>query len=344
MTVTIKDIAKLANVSTTTVSRVINNKYEGVGEETRKRILDLVKELGYQPNALARSLVTKRTSSIGLIIPDIINPFFPDLARGVEDIASKEGYSVILCNTDDDPDKEKKYISLLNEKRVDGIIFTGASTHSHEHILELIKSGVPVILMDRRIDYENTFGVFIENFKGGYDATNYLISLGHKKIGCITGPLNTKESEERFNGYKKALKEAGIDFNEDLVIESNYKITGGADAATELLEKQNVTAIFAFNDMMAYGVYKAAKLLGLKIPDDISVIGFDDVQISQILEPELTTVKQPIYDMGAESAKMLITRIKGKKIKKKIIKFKTELIIRESTKDVTKVYEEVKDE
>ncbi|SKC83566.1 LacI family DNA-binding transcriptional regulator [Maledivibacter halophilus] len=331
MGVTIKDIARMANVSTTTVSRVINNKSEGVSESTRKKILDLVKEFNYQPNALARGLVTKKTKTIGLIIPDISNPFFPDIARGVEDSANDYGYNVFLCNTDEDLHKESEYINALKEKYVDGIIFTLASIPKYEHILDLIKSGIPVVMMDRFIESKDIKGVFLDNLEGGYIATKHLIDLGHRKIGCITGPLHTKTSIERYEGYQKALMDANITLDKSFVVESNYKMDGGMKAAEELLREKKITSIFACNDLMAYGAYKVIKACEYKIPQDISIVGFDDILISQMLETQLTTIKQPTYDMGATAAKMLIDMIEGKKVRKKIVSFKPQLIIRQST-------------
>jgi len=333
MAVTIKDIAKLANVSITTVSRVINNKTEGVSEETRNRILQLVKELGYQPNAIARGLVTKKTKTVGLIIPDISNPFFPDIARGEEDSAHIYGYNVFLCNTDDNLEKESEYINALKEKYVDGIIFTSSSIPKHEHITDLIKSGIPVVIMDRRIDSEDIYGVFLDNYEGGYIATKYLIDLGHKRIGCITGPLYISNAIERLEGYKRALVDNEIEVDNRLIFEGDYKINSGIIGAEKLLEHE-VTAIFASNDLMAYGAYKAIRSYGYKIPDDISVVGFDDIQLSQILEPQLTTIRQPAYDMGLAAARMLIKLVEGKKLKKKIINFRPQLIIRQSTKNI----------
>ncbi|HEY8362023.1 MAG TPA: LacI family DNA-binding transcriptional regulator [Tissierellaceae bacterium] len=333
MAVTIKDIAKLANVSIATVSRVINNKPGGVSEETRKRILELVKELGYQPNAIARSLVTKKTKTIGLIIPDISNPFFPDIARGVEDGAYMYGYNVFLCNTDDNLAKESEYINALKEKYVDGIIFTSSSIPKHEHMVALIKSGIPVVIIDRRIDFEDVYGVFVDNYEGGYIATKYLIDLGHRRIACIAGPLHTTTAKDRLEGYKKALMESGISIEEELIFEGDYKINSGIVGAEKVLQHK-ITAIFACNDLMAYGAYKTIKSLGYKIPDDVSVIGFDDIQLSQILEPQLTTIKQPAYDMGLTAASMLIKLVEGQKLNKRVINFKPRLIIRRSTKSI----------
>lgn len=331
MTTTIRDIAKLAGVSTTTVSRIINKKPYAASEATTKRVLEIIEEMNYKPNPLAQGLITKKTRTIGLIIPDIVNPFFPEIARGVEDIANKMGFNVFLCNTDDDLKKEKKYINALREKYVDGIILTVASDPRYEHIAELEKSDIPIVMMDRQVGHENGKCVFIDNLEGGYLATKHLIELGHEKIGCITGPLKTKGAIDRYKGYEKALKESGIKIDRKLVIESNYKIHGGVEATKLLLKQSDLTAIFACNDTMAYGAYKELKKKGYVIPEDMSIVGFDNIYLSQMLEKELTTVSQPTYKMGVAAADMLIKVIEGKRVNKKQLCFKPELIIREST-------------
>lgn len=331
MRVTIKDIARLANVSTTTVSRVINNKDEGVGSETRKKIQDIIKELNYKPSSLARGLVTKRTKSIGLVLPDITNPFFPDLARGVEDYSVNKGYNAFLCNSDNNAEKEKRYINALMEKHVDGLIITSTHNLEEEHILELMENKIPIVILDRRFKSKDLHGVYTDNFSGAYEAVKYLIQNGHKSIGCITGPLDTSISRERLEGYKKALTDNGIEYDDRLIVQSDFKIDGGMNASQELLKNKEITAVFACNDLMAYGVYKTAKKLKLSVPDDISIIGFDDISLSQIVTPTLTTVSQPIYEMGYEAAKMLISLIEDKKLKRKIKKLSTNLVVREST-------------
>lgn len=334
--ITIKDIARLANVSITTVSRVINNKSEGISEATRSKILEIIKETNYQPNTIARGLVTKKTKSIGLIIPDITNPFFPDIARGVEDSANIYGYNVFLCNTDDKIDKENDYIKALKEKYVDGIIFTSSSITESKHISEIMNNNIPIVMIDRYIKPERRkiCGVFLDNYKGGYLATKHLIDLGHNNIACISGPLYTESAKERLRGYKDALAENNIKINEEIIIEGDYKIKGGALALEKLLDKKYITGVFACNDLMAYGAYKTLKANGYKIPNDISVVGFDDIQLSQIMEPQLTTVKQPSYDMGLMAMRMLIKLIEGKRLSKKIINFEPQLIIRQSTKRI----------
>lgn len=192
MAFTIKDVARLANVSTTTVSRVINNKTESISDDTRKRIQEIIKENNYQPSSIARGLVTKKTRTIGLIIPDISNPFFSDIVRGGEDEASKRGYNVFLCNSDYREEKEVEYIGILNEKCVDGIIFTGNSIENYDNLLNLVNSSIPIIIMNSNRKTQNSYGVYLDNHWGGYIATQHLIKKGHKRIGCIAGPLSIR--------------------------------------------------------------------------------------------------------------------------------------------------------
>lgn len=330
MKVTIKDIAREANVSIGTVSRVINNKAEGVGEETRKRVIAIINELEYKPNALARGLITNKTKIIGLIIPDISNPFFPVIARGVEDQANTLGYSIFLCNTDDDYEKESRYINVLKEHCVDGIIFTSNASSNHQQAIDLKNIGIPVVIIDRMLDDSSINGIFSDNIHGGFLATKHLLDLNHKKIGCITGPLSSRSAIDRHVGYKKALKEAGIDYIPDYVVEGDYKIDGGYNAAMCLLSRE-VRAIFVSNDLMAYGVYRAAKEKNLRIPEDLSIVGFDDVLQSQLLVPSLTTIAQPTYEMGKAATKMLIKIIEGKRLNKKAVEYAPKLVVREST-------------
>lgn len=325
---TIKEVAKQAKVSITTVSRVINNVEGCTNEETRNRILKVIEELDYKPNALARSLVTKKTKTIGLILPDISNPFFPGIAKGVEDRASKYDYNVILCNSYDSLKKEDYYINVLREKYVDGIILSSSKLNKDDE--NNYSKDIPMVFIDRRPDVNITNGVFINNFSGAYTAVKHLIDLGHRNIGCLIGPQNINTSIERLDGYKKALEDSSISINEDFIKFEEYSIEGGYSAAREILKDKKITAIFANNDLMAIGVYRAAKEMGYKIPGDISVVGFDDIDTAKVVEPPLTTVKQPTKVLGESAVEMLMEAINGK-IEEKIIYLDTELIIREST-------------
>lgn len=333
MPVTIKDIAKKANVSITTVSRVLNNKAEGIGEATRKRVLEIIDELDYRPNTIARSMVTKQTNTIGLIIPDIRNPFFPELVRGVEDVANQSKYSLFLCNTDGSMEKEAEALKLMREKNVDGIVFTYSYAAMDQLFEELAqKYRIPVVLLDRGLEDETFSGVYTDNQKAGYIATKHLIELSHVRIGCITGPGYIQNSRDRLKGYKRALEEYQISIDERLIKSGEYKMEGGYQAAKALLEESDVTAIFALNDLMAFGVYQAAAELGIHIPNDLSVVGFDNLKYNQLLTPKLTTIDQSVYQMGKEAAQMLLSQIKERgEVEPRNIYLDPKLIVRESS-------------
>lgn len=331
MRVTIKDIAKKAGVSITTVSRVMNDKLGGISQETRERILKIVDEMNYQPNALARSLVTKQSLTLGLVLPNISNPFFPEMVRGVEDLASQHGYSVFLCNTDDDEEKEKHYIQLLKEKYVDGIIFSSNNRYSEKHYEILQKANIPFVLIDRGEEDGNSpyNGVFIDNEKGAYLATKHLIEYGHKGIACLTGPKQVGTAKRRIRGYQKAMMEANLPIH---LINGDFRMKDAYIATKKLLPSEEITAIFASNDLMACGIYQAAYELGIKIPEDLSVVGFDDIQLVEALTPKLTTIRQSSYTLGKTAAEMIIQELKEKKIAKQVVILDPALVIRQSTK------------
>ncbi|OPJ57027.1 LacI family DNA-binding transcriptional regulator [Alkalithermobacter paradoxus] len=332
MKVTIKDIARLAGVSTATVSKIINNKDDSISKDTRDKVIRIMKESNYVPNTIARSLVTKKTKTIGLVIPDIANPFFPELARGAEDKANKEGYNLIICNTDDDTAKEDRYVSMLVEKMVDGIIFTASSERTSDFI-SLRNTKIPIILVDRDIDLEGINGkITVDNFIGAYEGTRHLIEQGHKDVIFIAGSLKSKTSIDRLNGYKKALQDYSIEFKEENVIEGSYKTEWGYEAVSNLLnKKQNFTALFCANDLIAIGAIKALKENDIKTPQEVAVLGFDDIYISKLVDPQLSTVRQPIYEMGYKSVEILIDILKNKSSKEKDVVLIPELIIRDST-------------
>lgn len=332
---TIKDVAKQANVSITTVSRVINNKSEGVSDETREKILRVMKDLNYQPNRIARGLVTKRTNTLGLILPDIANPFFPEIARGVEDTANIYGYNVILCNTDDRTDKEELYINILKEKCVDGIVFTSSVNPVSEHIKQLIDYKMPFVLLDRYMDMDHLPGVYSDGFEGMYQMTRYLLEMGHRHIAYIGGPGRSATAQHRQEGFEQAMRDFGLTPDEKLLEEGNYKISGGKEAMASLLDKdKGFTAVVCANDLMAVGAMEILKERGFRIPEDISITGFDDIQIAGFMEPKLTTVSQPCYEMGAVATRMLIKLIEGQALDEKEIKLKPKLVIRNSVKRV----------
>ncbi|ACL69215.1 LacI family DNA-binding transcriptional regulator [Halothermothrix orenii] len=331
MPVTIKDIAKKANVSVTTVSRVLNNKPD-VSEKTKSKILKIINELGYNPNGVARGLVLNRTHTIGLIIPDIRNPFFPEVARGIEDKAKEYGYSVIYCNTDNKKEEEKKAVELLLNKRVDGIILS-LSMNNRDELDRIKKQGCPIVQIDRKVPDANYPTVTIDNLISAYNATKHLINLGHKYIAHITGNLDTKTGQDRLNGYKKAMHERGIHISQEWIIEGDYSKESGYKNMKRILNLKNrPTGIFIANDLMAIGAYKAVFESKLNIPEDISIIGHDDIELASLVNPELTTMAQPKYEMGKHAARLLIQEIEGSdQDNNQNILLNTELVVRGST-------------
>lgn len=304
---TIKRIAELASVSTATVSKVLSGKDQYISEPTRQRILEIVDEEGYIPNGIAKSLKMKKTKTIGIIMPDVMNLFFSELARGAEDAAEKKGYSVILCNTDNKESKEEKYLNVLQEKMVDGIIMTSAERSINKSI-NRIKT--PMVLVDRDIDTDKKVGrITVDNEKGIYNGVNYLINKGCKNIGFISGSKENRLSEQRLKGYEKAINEHEIEIVTDNIYLESYSIESGYNGTISLLEKTNIDGISCGNDLIAIGVIKALKEKKLRVPEDVKVIGFDDIAISKYMDPPLTTIKQPIYEIGEESVKMLINII-----------------------------------
>ncbi|HPC77821.1 MAG TPA: LacI family DNA-binding transcriptional regulator, partial [bacterium] len=289
--VNIQEVAKEAGVSPSTVSRALNG-FPGISEKTRERIVEIARKLNYRPNYRGQILTTQNTKNIGLLITDITNPFFPELVMGAEEYASKSGYTVLLGNTSESEEKETNYLDFFSRGPVDGIIIS-ASRVSNEHIIMLAEEGLPIVVINRILEHPKISYVSTDMEKGGYLATMHLLRLGHSKIAFINGPKHSEVSQRRLEGYKKALKEVGVDYNPDLisfnvpVSESGYK-----EAIKLLCTGEAPTAIFTYNDVMAFGVIKAAKELGIKIPEELSVVGFDDIFFSSFTDPPLTTIKQ----------------------------------------------------
>ncbi|NMB61608.1 MAG: LacI family transcriptional regulator [Chloroflexi bacterium] len=305
----INDVAERANVSITTVSHVINQtRY--VSDDLTERVRKAMEELDYHPNSLARGLRSGKTKTIGLVIPDISNQFFAEISRKIEDKGYENGYSVILCNTDDDPYKEKNYIDVLLAKKVEGIIFISAGVESN-YLEKTIEFNIPIVVVDRDIKENDYDIVLVDNSVGGFDATRYLIELGHRRIACIAGPSPITPSAQRVAGYKQALQEAGIQIDTNLIIPGDFHYESGDRAMRALLAlPQPPTAVFACNDMMALGAFQAVNNQGMKIPEDISVIGFDNIPFSQTVYPMLTTMAQPIHEMADLVVDLLVDKIK----------------------------------
>ncbi|NMM62129.1 LacI family transcriptional regulator [Clostridium sp. P21] len=329
--VTMLDIANKAGVSKATVSMVLNKRDGNISEETKSKVMALAKEMNYIPNHLARSLSTKKTNTIGIVLPDITNPFFASIARAIEDGASYLGYNVIFCNTDNEIKKEEKYIKVLISKLVDGVIFI-AGGESCTSIKMLRNNNVPFVLVDRYIDsYKEDYGVYCLNKSGVIQGIDYLYDKGKRNIAFVKGPDTLEISNQRLQGYKCAMSQYGI-YNENLIFKGSFNIEGGMDSTKILLEsKEKIDAIFYSNDLMALGGIKVLLRNGIRIPQDISIIGFDNIHISQFIEPELTTIAQPIYEMGKESCKLLIDIINNKRRLSKQVYFETQLIVRSTT-------------
>ncbi len=329
MTVTIKDIAKKANVSYATVSRALNAKY-GVRDETRDKIVAVAQAMGYTPNGIARGLVKKQTYSIGLVIPDITNPFFPAVARGVEDHAKQFGYSVFLCNTNYEKSREDHHISLLAEKRVDGIILAPILNEPQDDALGT-ESNVPVIYVTKRPASETQSFVVMDDERGGFLATKYLIEQGYKTIGYI-GPSKTgHDAGERLAGCEAAFDKFGLTIQPRFFRAGDFKRETGYDTIIGMIEEGDYPrAIFAGNDLLAIGIIQGIKEKGLSVPDDIAVVGFDDIPFAAFPEVRLTTIRQPKYEMGKMAADMLIEKIEGRTQQPRRVILEPELIVRSS--------------
>jgi len=336
MNTTIKDVAELAGVHPSTVSRVINDDSR-ISEKTREKVFLIIKKLGYTPNAIARGLKTKRTHTLGMLIPDITNPFFAEIARGVEDAANKNDFNIILCNTDDRLKKERTYLEILRGKRVDGLIL-GTAHIKDKSILELEKNNFPYILVSRNIEGLDKNCVIVDDEAGGIMAAEYLIKLGHRRIAHITGPLKTRSALNRLKGYKLTLKKHEIEYEDELVGEGDFRIKGGYQVMKRFLKlAEPPTAIFAANDLLALGAMQAIQKKNFHIPEDFSVIGFNDIELASFVYPALTTIRQPMLEMGALAVKMLLRIIEEGEFNQRKIVLKPKLIIRESCKKINKI-------
>jgi LacI family transcriptional regulator len=332
MPVTIYDVAREAGVSMATVSRVVNGN-PNVKPVTRKKVLAAIERLGYRPNAVARGLASKKTTTVGVIIPDVSSLFFSELARGIEDIATMYKYNIILCNSDQRLEKELQLINTLLEKQVDGLLFMGSEI-KEEHLQALSTSSVPTVLAATR-DADNILpSVTIDHFQAGYDATKVLIDRGHKRIAMITGPLNDPlDGLLRFQGYKKALEDAGIPFDESLVAQGNYYYESGLRTMNGFLQLPELpTAVFAASDEMAIGAIHAVQDAGLSVPKDIEVIGHDNIRLVEMVRPRLTTVVQPMYDIGAVAMRLLTKYMNNEHVEEHVVLLPHRIEFRESTR------------
>ena len=325
----IHDVAKRANVSIATVSRVLNASEHKVSPETAKKVRQAIKELDYRPNALARALQMKKTMTIGVIIPDISNHYYAEIVRGIQDIADQEGYNIILQNTDRNQDRIVKSIYLLREKIVDGIIFSGGTIHGYEPLSALKELRDRVVVIGRHD--VNFPAIMVDNISGASLAVQHLIDLGHIRIGFIGWSDQSTTAEDRLSGYKSALAQNSCRFEESLIRKGTLTPESGYKEAKVLLsQKKRPTAIFAGNDQMAFGVIYAAVEMGLRVPEDLGVIGFDNIPLSSYFVPSLSTIEIPMFTLGTNSMKTLVSLISNNKYER-IQLHRTSLIIRKST-------------
>ncbi len=327
---TIYDIAKLAGVSIATVSKVFNGKGR-ISESTRQRILRISEEINYQPNMLASALTGKKTYTIGLLIPDLVNPFFAELARHVEDRSHELGFNLVICNTDNNADKENKYIQLLRQKSADGII-VATGVRNEALLKELIEQHMPVALIAREQSTLAASSVVVDDYAGGYSAAAYLAEGGHKRIAVLAESLTVSSSKERIRGYRQALGEAGIRYDSSLIYVSDFSVQGGKQMALQALAAHpRPSAIFACNDILAIGAMQAARELGIRIPQELSVVGFDNTILASMTDPPMSTVAQPIQQMGHQVVDLITQEINQEKKAKQRVVLLPELIVRGSS-------------
>jgi len=329
VTVTIYDVAREAGVSMATVSRVVNNN-PNVKPQTRKKVFEAIERLGYRPNAVARGLASKKTTTVGVVIPDISNTAYSEVVRGIEDIANMYHYNIILCNSDKKKEKEIRVINTLLEKQVDGLLFMGGVI-TDEHI-EAFRTSVPIVLCATKDENQLLPSVDIDHEAAAYDAVKVLIDHGHRSIGMICGNLQDPQSGfARYQGYKKALEEAGIPFRESHVRVGNYRYESGLETMEYFLKLEDrPTAIFSATDEMAIGAIHAIQDAGLRVPEDIAVMSVDNVRMASMVRPQLSTVAQPMYDIGAVSMRLLTKLMKKEPVTSPIVVLPHETILRKS--------------
>lgn len=325
----IYDVARESGVSVFTVSAVVNNKAH-VGKSLREKVEAAIRKLNYRPNLIARSLAKQKTHTIGMIVPDIGNPFFPIVVRGAEDAAQKHGYNLLLCNSDDSLDKEEKAVELLLSKRVDGILLTKAADDFRPSLQQMIKEvDIPFVLVMRTYPKLTRDAVITDDYHGAYEAVSHLARAGRKRIGLISGPLKVSNAKERCAGFQDALKAEGLPVEQDLVIEGDYRLESGYRAGHSMFSRRP-DGIYVANHLMTVGLLKAADEMGLRCPEDFGLVSFDDYPWLGIFRPRLTTVELPKHQLGSEAAELLIRRIAGDASKPALIKLQPELRIRES--------------
>lgn len=326
--ITIADVAREAGVSLMTVSRVINHKSD-VSPSTRQRVWEIIERLGYRPSGLARGLATSRTYTLGMVIPDVANPFFADVARGVEQQAYAEGYNVFLCNTDEDPRREEAVLQSLEEKRVDGLLLC-SSRLEEAALIAALERHPSVVLINRQVESDDAGVALIDDELGGRLATEHLLRAGHRAIGYLAGPPASYSGRQRAVGYRAALEAANVALNPAWTPNCVPGVSGGQQAARELLTAHpELTALFCYNDLVAIGALQACVELGLSVPEDLAVAGFDDIPAAALVSPALTTCRVQRHELGAQATRLLLDRVGGELDHSKVV-LTPELVVRAS--------------
>ena len=326
--VTIKDVAVEAGVSRQTVSRAINNQGE-ISPTTKERVLQAIEKLGYQPNRLAQGMVTQRTKTVALLVSDIANPFFPEVARGVQDCAREQGYNVFLCNTDGTAEEELETMQLLASQRVDGMI-SFASKISDADLQHFAHYYHPIVIINRVIEHPHINLLLVDNGLGAQQATAHLVEAGHKKIGMLTNESHSLSKTVRVQGFQDYLTKQKLSSN--MIVQDNPTIDGGQAGCMHLLERwPDITAVFAYNDLMAIGALQACRVLEKRVPEDIAIIGFDDIQLASVVTPSLSSVHVNKYSIGQMAMQRIFTMLDSPEKEFETMHLMPELVLREST-------------
>jgi len=328
--VTVRHVAERARVSTSTVSHVIN-RTRFVSDKLRERVVHAMRELDYEPNVAARMLNLKRSNTIGLIVSDIRDPFFASVARGVEDVAQEHGYTLLLCNTDEDLTREITCLKTLRSRLVDGVMLAPAGV-ANEYLSRLVEAGYPVVLVDRVVHELPTSAVLLDNERAAHDAVRHLIALGHRRIAMLTGRPSISTTTERLAGYRRALSEMEVAVDERLIVSGESTSEGGLEAANAVLDLElPPSAVFSGNNLMTIGALQAIARRGVRVPEELAVVGFDDFPFpwSDAFRPQLTTIAQPTYELVRQAAEVLVRQLAGSPVQRIVLE--GTLVIRESS-------------
>ncbi|ALS25573.1 LacI family transcriptional regulator [Paenibacillus sp. 32O-W] len=326
---TVKEVAKMAGVSTATVSNVLTGR-KYVSDEVKERVHSVMKKLNYQPNVIAKSLRLKESRLIGLLISDVANSFFSSVVRGIEYELAANNYHVLLCNTDSNVEKEREYLETLIGKRIDGLIVSSAG-NSGDYFRSLQQTGVPIVFLNRCPPFMNCDVIMSNNISGAYSATEHLIRHGYRKIAIITGEPTISTGKDRLTGYMRAHEDYGIQVHEDLIKEGRFDTESGYLMMKELMEQEKKPdAVFISNNSMTLGGYKYLKEKGIRIPDQVALVAFDDPEWAELVDPPITAVRQQSYELGVQAARLILDSIKDKKNNRDIMYMDTTLIVRHS--------------